>query len=49
MDPVDAVTTDMRAHTLTVTFDDDDMKVEEVVEALGAAGYTVPSFQRQDD
>ncbi len=49
MEPVDAVTTDMRAHTLTVTFDDDDMKVDEVVKALGAAGYTVPSFQLRDD
>ncbi len=48
MDHVDAVKTNMTAHTLTVTFDDDDLGVEEVVKTLGGAGYTVPSFRRQD-
>ena len=49
MDHVDTVRTDMNAHTLTVTFDEDDMVVEEVVKELGAAGYTVPSYQRSGE
>jgi copper chaperone CopZ len=39
---VESVTTDMDAHTLTVSFDDEHVSIENVVEALGVAGYTVP-------
>ena len=33
----------MNEHTLTVTFDDDHVAVDDVVKALGEAGYTVPT------
>ena len=33
----------MNEHTLTVSFDDENLSIESVVEALGSAGYTVPS------
>ena len=46
MPHIDAVETDMDKHTLTVTFDDDDTSVDNVVEALGQAGYTVPSREQ---
>ncbi len=34
----------MDAHTVTVTFDDEQLTPEAIVEALGKAGYAVPSF-----
>jgi len=37
-----SVTSDMDAHTITVEFDDGESSIEEIVEALGNAGYTVP-------
>jgi len=33
----------MNAHTLTVSFDDEHLSLDHVVEALGIAGYTVPN------
>lgn len=42
LEHVEAVSTDMNAHTLTVTFDDEQVSLEQIVEALGNAGYTVP-------
>jgi copper chaperone CopZ len=32
----------MNAHTITVTFDDEQVSLDTIVEALGDAGYTVP-------
>ncbi len=32
----------MNAHTLTVGFDDEATSLNQIVEALGKAGYTVP-------
>ena len=34
----------MDAHTVTVVFDDETLSPQEIVDALGAAGYAVPSF-----
>ncbi len=34
----------MNDHTLTVTFDDAHLAVDNVAHALGEAGYTVPSY-----
>ena len=45
---VDSVKTDMRKHTLTVQFDDDKTSLDEIVQALAKAGYTVPSYQKSD-
>lgn len=39
----------MNDHTLTVTFDDDHIVVDDVVEALGDEGYTVPAYARDGD
>jgi copper chaperone CopZ len=36
----------MDAHTVTVEFDDDELSIEEIVKALGDAGYTVPSHAK---
>lgn len=36
----------MDAHTLTVTFDDEKLSLDEVVAALNQAGYTVPDQRR---
>jgi len=46
MPHIDTVETDMNAHTLTVTFDDDDTSVDNVIETLGRVGYTVPSHEQ---
>ena len=46
MPHIDTVETDMNAHTMTVTFDDDDTSVDTVIETLGQAGYTVPSHEQ---
>ena len=43
IDHVESVSTDMDAHTLTVSFDDEHVSIENVVEVLGVAGYTVPN------
>jgi copper chaperone CopZ len=40
---MDSVTTDMDTHTVTVQFDDDELSLEEIIRALGDAGYSVPS------
>ncbi len=39
-----SVASDMNDHTLTVEFDDDQTSIDDIVKALGQAGYTVPSF-----
>jgi copper chaperone CopZ len=36
----------MDAHTVTVQFDDDELSVDDVIGALGEAGYTVPSHAK---
>ena len=41
-----SVETDMRAHTVTVSFDDEKLSIDEIVAALNRAGYTVPSHAR---
>lgn len=33
----------MDAHTVTVRFDDDELSLDEIIRALGVAGYSVPS------
>jgi copper chaperone CopZ len=39
----------MNKHTLTVQFDDEKASVDQMVKALGKAGYTVPSFQKSPE
>ena len=46
MDAVESVTTDMDAHTLTVSFDDEKTSLDDVVGALNKAGYTVPESRK---
>mgnify|MGYP002528644904 FL=1 len=41
---VTSVATDMNEHTVTVEFDDDQTSIDDIVKALGPAGYTVPSY-----
>jgi copper chaperone CopZ len=41
---VTSVATDMNEHTVTVEFDDDQTSIDDIVKALGTAGYTVPSY-----
>ena len=36
----------MNAHTVHVTFDDDQLAVDDVVTALTAAGYAVPGYEQ---
>jgi len=43
---VTAVTTDMNAHTVTVTFDDEKQTIEAVVAALADAGYVARGPQK---
>ena len=39
-----AVDADMENHTVTVGFDDAETSIDDIVKALGKAGYTVPSY-----
>lgn len=39
-----SVDTDMTNNTVSVTFDDADLSIEDVVAALGKAGYAVPDY-----
>lgn len=48
MKDVQSVSTDMRAHTVTVTFDDEEVSMQDVLGALNDAGYTVPDYQQVD-
>ena len=41
-----SVDTDMNDHTVTVEFDDDQMSIDDVIQALNEAGYTVPDHSR---
>lgn len=41
-----SVRTDMSKHTVTVAFDDDEITIDEIVTALGKAGYAVPNKQQ---
>ena len=43
---VTSVESDMNAHTITVAFDDANLKLDRIIGALGEAGYTVPKFQQ---
>jgi copper chaperone CopZ len=36
----------MDAHTVSVQFDDDELSIEEIIQALGDAGYSVPSHAK---
>lgn len=40
------VETDMRAHTVTVAFDDAEVELSNIVQALAVAGYTVPDYRK---
>ena len=46
IDAVDSVTTDMNANTVTVRFDDDDVSLTEIVDALSRAGYSVTDSEQ---
>jgi copper chaperone CopZ len=43
---VDSVQTDMDDHTVTVAFDDDQLAIDAVVQALNKAGYSVPEYDK---
>ena len=43
---VQSVKTDMVEHTVTVSFDDEKVSIDQIVKALGRAGYTVPSHEK---
>jgi copper chaperone CopZ len=38
----------MDAHTVTVAFDDEELSVDSIVQALNEAGYSVPGYDRKD-
>ena len=38
----------MRAHTVTVTFDDEEVSMQDILGALNDAGYTVPDYRQVD-
>lgn len=42
---VASVETDMDEHTVTVTFDDEQLSIDDVVGALTRAGYAVPNYE----
>ena len=46
MQAIQSVSTDMQAHTVTVTFDDEEVSMQDVLGALNDAGYTVPDYRR---
>jgi copper chaperone CopZ len=45
---VDSVETDMNAHTVTVSFDDEKVELGAIVAALNDAGYVVKSEKKVD-
>ena len=47
LDHVNAVETDMRAHTVTVTFDEDEQELDTIVDALGRVGYAVTGWRQR--
>ena len=46
MKDIQSVSTDMQTHTVTVTFDDEVVSMQDVLGALNDAGYTVPDYRR---
>ncbi len=38
----------MNAHTVTVRFDDEEASLDDVVTALGKAGYSVPEYRKTE-
>ena len=42
---VASVETDMNEHTVSVTFDDEKLSIDDVVGALTRAGYAVPNYE----
>ena len=44
---VQSVVTDMNAHTLTVAFDDQEVLLDQIVQSLNEAGYTVPKHSKK--
>jgi copper chaperone CopZ len=45
---VTQVQTDMKAHTLTVSFDDDELQLATVIGALSDAGYVAKDPKKLD-
>ena len=43
-----SVRTDMNDHTVTVSFDDEEITVDDIVSALATAGYAVPGSTKLD-
>jgi len=41
---VESVDTDMNNNTVSVTFDDESVSIDQVVAALNQAGYAVPDY-----
>ena len=41
------MSTDMKTHTLTASFDDERVEVSSVIKALEKAGYAVPDYHRE--
>ena len=37
----------MDDHTVTVAFDDDQLAIDEVIQALNQAGYSVPEYEKK--
>jgi copper chaperone CopZ len=44
---VESVKTDMDDHTVTVAFEDDQLSIDEVIQALNKAGYSVPEYEKK--
>jgi len=38
----------MKEHTLTVSFDTDQVSVDNVIHALNGAGYHIPEYRQMD-
>ena len=45
---VASVETDMNQHTVSVTFDDEQLSIDDVVAALTRAGYAVPNYTMEN-
>ncbi len=46
MPQIESVEADLRGHTVTVAFDDEQVSLDAIVKALNEAGYTVPEKKR---
>ena len=43
---IQSVSTDMEEHTLSVSFDTDQVSLDSVIDALNGAGYHVPGYRQ---